>query len=72
MAGKTPETSIKPKAFAWLDANASVLTRNQLYDGLRDTFNLTIKTARVYASQWRKSNGVTRTYSKKRNTTDGN
>lgn len=67
MNGKVKGTAIKPQAFAWLDANASVLTRNQLYEQLASNFNLTLKTAKAYTSQWRSSNGVQRTYKRRTN-----
>lgn len=53
------------EVFAWFDANASVLSVNQLYDGAANEFDLTRDTARVYASKWRKSNGVQRRYDKR-------
>jgi hypothetical protein len=62
LGNKSKESAIKPKAYAWLDANASTLSRNQLYDGLVSEFGVTLSTAKVYASGWRKSNGVQRTY----------
>lgn len=65
MTGKTKENSLKQKAFAWLDGNASVLNREQLYEGLVSEYGLTLQTARVYASNWRKSNGVQRVYNRK-------
>ena len=58
----TKET--RNKYFAWLDANASVLTVNQLYEGLSQEFQIKDSYARVIASQWRASNGVQRKYRK--------
>lgn len=71
MSGKPKNESLRQKAFAWLDGNASVLNRNQLYDGLCAEFNLPLATARVYASNWRKSNGVQRVYRKRKEEANG-
>lgn len=57
--------SKKNKAFQYLDANASVLNRAQLIQGLVDGCGLTVKTATSYVSAWRKSNGVQRKYVKR-------
>lgn len=65
LSGKTRETSIKPRVFAFLDANASVFTKTQLHEMIERDFNLTANTAKVYVSKWRKSNGVSRRYTKK-------
>jgi hypothetical protein len=62
LSGKTKEGAHKPKVFAWLDANASVLGRKQLHEGIVQEFNLTEKTSKVYVSLWRKVNGVAKTY----------
>jgi hypothetical protein len=49
-----------------MDANASVLTVNQMKDHLENEFGLTKASARVYISQWRKANGVARAYSQRK------
>lgn len=59
------ENSKKSKAFQFLDANASVLNRSQLLDALVANLELTRKSAAVYASAWRKSNGVARSYTRR-------
>ena len=54
------------KAFAYLDANATVLVRSQLIDGLKNEVGVTEKTAISYISRWRASNNVQRRYTKRK------
>ena len=60
-------------AFAWLDANAYVLTtRDQRIEGLMEAFSVSKSTAVVYISQWRKSHKVQRPYIRSRKDTTNN
>ena len=50
----------------WLDENASTLGVNELYAAFAEHFSLKPSSAKVIISRWRKANGTSRVYTKRK------